>query len=275
MHTVPARLHVLLARDASTAVVIRRGPSRHVAIVGWDRKTDRFKLGQWLYGRIYERRCDLSPDGTHLIYFAMNGRWDSKAKGAWTAVSKAPYLKALVLRAKGDCWNGGGLFLSWREYWLNDGYGHELVHDHSRLKRSVKYPWHEAYGGECPGVYYIRLQRDGWTMQGTAPDGRGGTVTLFEKRVSAHWKLRKRAYATLDRRIGRGCYFDEHQLWNTRTEATLELPKWEWAEIDGGRLVWAEDGKLFSGRLGSKELGSTKQLYDFNGLRFEKLVAPY
>jgi cytochrome bd-type quinol oxidase subunit 2 len=30
-------------------------------------------VGQWLKGRIYERRSDLSPDGKHLIYFAMNG----------------------------------------------------------------------------------------------------------------------------------------------------------------------------------------------------------
>ena len=256
-------------------MVIRRGPSRHVAAIGWDRKTDRFKVGQWLYGRIYERRCDLSPDGKHLIYFAMNGRWDSKAKGAWTALSKAPYLKALTLLAKGDCWNGGGLFLSSKEYWLNDGHGHELLHDDSRLKPSSRFPWHEVYGGECPGVYYIRLQRDGWTMRHTVPDGKGGTVTLFEKHVSAHWKLRKRAYATLDRPIGRGCYFDEHQLWNSRTEASLDLPKWEWAEVDGGRLVWAEDGTLFTGRLGPKGIGSVKQLHDFNALRFEKLGAPY
>ena len=88
---VPPRLHVLLARDAPTAVVIRRGPTRHTAVVGWNRRDDSFKSGQWLYGRIYERRSDLAPDGRHLIYFAMNGRWTSSAKGAWTAISRAPY----------------------------------------------------------------------------------------------------------------------------------------------------------------------------------------
>ena len=244
-------------------------------MIGWDRATDRFKVGQWLYGRIYERRCDLSPDGRHLIYFAMNGRWHSEAKGAWTGVSRAPYVKALTLLAKGDCWHGGGLFLSSKEYWLNDGYGHQVLHDDSRLKRSPEYPWHETYGGECPGVYYIRLQRDGWAMKYTKPDGQGGTITLFEKRVSAHWKLHKLAHATIDRTPGRGCYFDEHQLWNSRTGATLDFPRWEWAEVDGGRMVWAEDGKLFSGRLAAQGLGSIKELYDFNPMHFEKLVAPY
>ena len=92
--SVPARLHVLLAREASTAVVIRRGPTRHTAVIGWNRKTDEFTLGQWLYGRIYERRSDLSPDGQHLIYFAMNGRWHSSVKGSWTALSRAGRLLA-------------------------------------------------------------------------------------------------------------------------------------------------------------------------------------
>ncbi len=67
----------------------------------WDRQCDRFQLGQWLKGRIYERRSDLSPDGKYLIYFAMNGRWQSEACGAWTAISQAPYLKAIAIFPKG------------------------------------------------------------------------------------------------------------------------------------------------------------------------------
>lgn len=204
----------------------------------------------------------------------MNGRWQSKVKGAWTAISAAPYLKAVALFAKGDCWHGGGLFLSSKEYWLNDGCGHEVLHDDTRLKRSAKYPWHEAYGGECPGVYYIRLQRDGWAMKRTVPDGIGG-ITLFEKRISGHWRLRKYAHATIHREAGRGTYFDEHELWNARTETGLMLPKWEWADVDGARLVWAEEGKLYAGRVGATGLGRAKQLYDFNTLGFERLVAPY
>jgi hypothetical protein len=272
--SVPARLHVLLARNAPTAVVIRRGPARHVAAIGWDRTTDEFRVGQWLYGRIYERRCDLSPDGQPLLYFAMNGRWQSKAKGSWTGISRAPYLKALTLFAKGDCWNGGGLFLSSREYWLNGGDGHEVLQDGARLRRSRVHPWHEAYGGECPGVYYIRLQRDGWSMKNTTVED-GDSVTRFEKRVSGHWRLRKRAYASIARRVGRGCYFDEHELWNARSEVTVDLPDWEWAEVDGGRLLWAAQGRLFRGDVGPGGLENIRELCDLDPLRFERLTAPY
>ncbi|HAP39973.1 MAG TPA: hypothetical protein DCQ94_09465, partial [Nitrospira sp.] len=72
MQTFPPRLHVLLAREAPVGLVIRRGPSRQVCTMRWDRRTDTVTLGQWFNGRIYERRCDLSPDGTHFLYFAMD-----------------------------------------------------------------------------------------------------------------------------------------------------------------------------------------------------------
>ena len=66
----PARLHAILAREANKAVVFRRGPSNKTAILEWDLQTDRFKLGQWFYGSLYPYRCDISPDGRHLVYFA-------------------------------------------------------------------------------------------------------------------------------------------------------------------------------------------------------------
>ena len=107
MSKFAARIHILLASDAPMGVVIRRGPSKSVATMLWNRRNDTFELGQWLKGRIYERRSDLSPDGKHLIYFALNGKWQSTVGGSWTAISRAPYLKAIALFAKGDGWHGG------------------------------------------------------------------------------------------------------------------------------------------------------------------------
>jgi hypothetical protein len=208
--TVAARLHVLLAADSRSAVVIRRGPSRHACVIGWNRANDRFEVGQWLYGRIYERRCDLSPDGRHLIYFAMNGRWRSGALGSWTAISRAPYLKAVGLWPKGDCWNGGGLFVANDRFWLNDGCGHQTARQAPSLTHQAECPWAGPYGGECPSVYYPRLRRDGWELVERRPDGAGGRITYFEKRVNEHWLLHKHAHETMHHPIGRECYFDEH-----------------------------------------------------------------
>lgn len=96
----------MLASEASLGLVIRRGPSKRVATFLWARETDQFRLGQWLNGRIYERRSDLAPDGKHFLYFAMNGRWKSEVRGTWTAISRAPCLKALSLFPRGTVGTG-------------------------------------------------------------------------------------------------------------------------------------------------------------------------
>jgi hypothetical protein len=70
------RLYAILARKSSVAVVFRRGPSNSVLLTQWNTDNDTFEHGQWLRGRIYERRCDLSPDGALLLYFA--GKYKSR-----------------------------------------------------------------------------------------------------------------------------------------------------------------------------------------------------
>jgi hypothetical protein len=275
---VPARVHILLARRAATAIVIRRGPSKVVCTMSWDRRKDTFAMGQWLKGRIYERRCDLSPDGRHFIYFAMNGKWTkSDAKGSWSAISKAPYLKALGLWANGSCWNGGGMFLGDREYWLNAfPFGHVEVRAPRGLTRHEAFPFTQSFGGECPGVYYHRLQRDGWSLIRHERRGEGG-VSVFEKSLDHGWVLEKQAHATIHHAVGRGVYFDTHRLYNPRRRATHVLPDAEWADWEAKqtRLVWVRDGVLYEAKLTADGLSAERALYDFNPLRFESIQAPY
>ena len=267
----PARLHVLLAQDAKVGLVIRRGPSKSVCTVLWNRERNTFKLGQWMRGRIYERRSDLSPDGKHFIYFAMNGRWESETKGAWTAISRVPYLNAVDLYAKGDCWHGGGLFLSNCEFWLNDGHGHTELKRASQLRRNPNGHPKDYFGGECLTVYYNRLQRDGWVMGGEEVQ----ETTVFEKKLPKSWTLRKFAFSELNAPTGRGCYWDAHELRQDTTNTVLAFPEWEWADFVDGRLVWASEGQLRAARLGSGTLLGEKLLHDFNGMRFEAIAAPY
>jgi hypothetical protein len=269
-----ARLHVLLSRTAPTGVVIRRGPSKVVCTFGWNRSDDTFFVGQWLRGRVYERRADVSPDGKHLIYFAMNGRWDSETKGAWTAVSRAPYLKALVLLAKGDCWNGGGLFTRDRLYWLNDGYGHELLHDSSEVVRDRAFEPPSIGNNECLGVYFPRLVRDGWQLVRREKRSEQELV-VFEKPLDGYWTLRKLAIATLNHPVGKGVYYDEHELESSRTGHRLAFPDWEWADADRDRLVWAESGMLYAAKVTSEGLKDVRTLRDFNSDEYSRLKAPY
>jgi hypothetical protein len=271
----PPRLHVLLARDAATGVILRRGPSRSVAAIGWDRARDTFTLGQWLRGRIYERRSDLSPDGRHLIYFAMNGRWSSITRGAWTAISRAPYLAAIALFGKGDCWNGGGLFVDDRTYWLNDGYGHEVLADTTAVARAAGRPYPARWGGECPGVYFHRLLRDGWVMrEDLATGARGGHMTVFERPLAHGWTLRKLAHAMTGAPPGKGVYHDEHEL--VRGAEEVMRHDWEWADVDGKRLVWATRGGLWAGQITRDDPAARPVLLrDFTEMAFEAIAAPY
>lgn len=113
----PARLFVLLARNSPVGVVLRRGPSDWVQMIRWDTKKDIFTPGQWFHGRIYEHKCDLSPNGELFIYFAkkFTGIRYIEGKHFWTAISKPPYFTALDIEFQIESWGGGGIFTERRE----------------------------------------------------------------------------------------------------------------------------------------------------------------
>ena len=226
-------------------------------------------------GRIYERRCDLSPDGKHFIYFAMNGRWDSETKGAWTAISRTPYLKAVTLLAKGDCWQGGGLFSSNKSYWLNGGQGHTTLQDSREVRRDSTFTPSANYGAECKGVYYLRLLRDGWKLVKQVNESKWRDVDVFEKSLRGGWVLRKFAHAEIGSPPGKGCYWDEHEIEHAASATIIPCPEWEWAEVDRNWIVWVAGGQLWAGYLRRKELCDMKMLHDFNDMKFEAIAAPY
>ena len=274
----PPRLHVVFASEKPYAVVFRRGPSKKVCTFFWDRKKDTFKLGQWLKGRIYERRADLSPDGKYLIYFAMNGKWNSETRGSWTAISRAPWLKAIELYGKGDCWEGGGLFISKNSYWLNDRYFSDegTLRQSGEVNRDSSYRPNKYFGAEDTGVYYNRLIRDGWKLIGHEEKGSWNSTTLFHKELSKGWILKKIAHEQVGSPKGKGCYWDEHELINEHTDTKISGKDWEWAEMDGKKIVWAEKGCIYRASIHSnKKIGKAKQLFDFNSCEFEEIKAPY
>lgn len=269
----PARVHVLIARDSPYAIVIRRGPARKTCVLGWDRSQSTFTVGQWLKGRIYERRSDISPDGKHWIYFAMNGKWTSETKGAWTAIARTPYLKALDLMGKGNCYYGGGLFIDNQTYWLNDK--HDCLQTSGQFRQGEPDVNLRYYGAECLSVYYPRLERDGWIMRSTTVGETKYEGTLFEKELPKGWKLIKVCYSGIDHPEGKGCYWDEHLLSKPNGEIQT-CSDWEWAEWVDSSITYVERGCLYQiNIMSSDQLGEAKLLHDFNGYKFEAKIAPY
>ncbi len=114
-------LTLYFARLNAKAVILRRGPHKMARLILWDRATDTFEDGQWLRARVYEERCDLSADGAHFIYFALDGRWHGESSGSYSAISRPPYFTAVAFFPQGDCWGSGGWFVDEGRYVLNSG----------------------------------------------------------------------------------------------------------------------------------------------------------
>jgi hypothetical protein len=100
----PPRLHVIPARSAAVAAVLRRGPSDWWNVLRWTLDPPSVEPGAWLRGRLYPRRCDVSHDGRLLAYFAVSGPppWDG-----FFGVSKLPWLRALAAWHVGSTWAYG------------------------------------------------------------------------------------------------------------------------------------------------------------------------
>jgi len=321
----PARLHAILARRGAYAVVFRRGPSDKVAVVGWDRSNDTFTLGQWLRGRIYPLRCDLSPSGKHLIYFAAKyGRENPVEKRiyeelkkrfktvdiwrvdhrlltqaedelrrkkefqkleksedyhdcSWTAISRSPYLKALSIWWNGTGWNGGGLFESEDEYYLNrppERIARTIPGVQDRRFKELEptselvqeFGW--GHHGECWMVYGRRLIRDGWREV----DYENGFA--FEKELPNGWILRKECPAD-DYSPLHEVYWERHLLLDADGKTLIKGKDWRWADFDSyrKRIVYAENGAIYALEL--KLPMSPKLLCDFNGMTYQRIAAPY
>ena len=112
MSVPPPRLAVLAARDASVAVVVRRGPTDWARLSLWDTATDEVEHGGWIHARVPWRRCDLSPDGRLFVAFvADHGRDpDAPLRDTWVAISRPPWWYALALWFNGTTWDCGGFF---------------------------------------------------------------------------------------------------------------------------------------------------------------------
>lgn len=272
---IPARLHVIFARESRRAIVIRRGPSKRVCTIGWDRSNDSFELGQWFKGRVYHYRCDLSPNGKYFIYFAMTGRVPDSLGGSWTAISYAPFLTAVRIYAWGDCWNGGGVFQDDTRYWVNSypKIDNATLSVDDRLKQVSDPPIPVKAGlAECPTIYLPKLVRDGWRLREEkhAPHV---MVSVFEKDVGHGWVLEKSFYL----KVGGGpygqSYFETYRLLHKKLGD--RDCGFEWADWDADRVVFTEAGKLFSLKVTNLGPQDPVLLNDFNDMEFQTSEAPY
>jgi hypothetical protein len=109
-----------------------------------------------------------------------------------------------------------------------------------------------------PSLYGARLLRGGWTME----DLRAQFARRIDyvKPAGAGWDLHHSPETSY--RLSQG-------------QIEADTSGWEWADVDGERLVWATNGCLWAGYMRRDGIQRIKLLRDFNGMSFERLVAPY
>jgi len=281
------RLYAILARNSPFGVVFRRGPSKSVLLIGWNTSDDTFQRGQWLKGRIYERRCDLSPKGDLLLYFAASYR---KPYYSWSAISRPPFLTALALWPKGDGWGGGGHFLSQNRIALNhrdsemrlaEGFSHPSW---LKVKQLGKRP---GWGEDVP-IWEERLERDGWTLvshpTGTKDDF--GARVWMEFTPPIKWRKRnprwpkryslEMSITGLKERDG-PWYLTEHSVARNEVESD-GIGRSEWADwSQSGDLLFTMDGCLYRAPCRGGVLAPLEdamKIADFSKLQFEAREAP-
>jgi hypothetical protein len=156
--TQAARLFVITASEADVAVVFRRGPADWFHLLRWDLSTDKLESGAWFRGSMYPDRCDLSPDGTLLLYFVLQGsKSQTSYTHAWSAVSRVPWMAALGLWPQGTTYGGGGRFVSNRHIVLRTGnVSAHKDHPGIGLKVDPGNPPPQTSSGEVEGCGMVR-----------------------------------------------------------------------------------------------------------------------
>lgn len=287
-----ARLYAIVARNVRRAVVFRRGPAKKTRLIVWNLDEDTLVPGQWFDGRIYERRCDLSPDGSWLAYFAATYR---KPYRTWTAISRSPFFTALALWPKGDAWGGGGLFDGARSFALN----HRGGERDAILWEDIPFPSGFAVagfgshpgGGEDDPIMTARLTRDGWTVTPTQWDERKhwrdkskGMSIAFLPPALRTMRLTRGRTNPLTLRVhphglhetaGRW-YVDTADLVDAAGETVREFGRVDWIDADhNGDILLAREGKLE--RLAHAKFtrgGAPRVIADLNDMRYERIVSP-
>lgn len=270
---VPARIHLLPAKEAPVVIVLRRKPSDVCHVLRWDTETGELRGGSWFRGRLYEHRADVSFDGKYMVYMAAG----AKADETWNGVCEPPFLRTLLDWPNHGTWHGGGVFTAPNLLSANPGYSfgdmRSALENSKRMGKSLPFevavlPPH-GYG-EDEGVLYPRLARDGFVRLGEMPKEEERLATRYQTvcQDDPGWecrptprhpalRLRYRGYNVRLNRPSRVFEFDLPEY------PELLDPDVDWANYDFlGQLVFARAGSLYLYRLEDIALGVPTSVID-------------
>jgi hypothetical protein len=286
---VPARIFVVPSPKSSRAIVIRRGPTRYFAVMGWDRATDEIQLGQWFRGQMYPQESYLSPNGEHFIYSAGNGNPNSETGGFWTAISRYPYLHAITMWPASETYQLGGVFLGNGKF-VRTGQSTWF----RQIKPIVKGVWNkeqlrgavwksdlsqevmEASEDDLEqdrlglkDVYKYKYTSTGWN------DVSCHGATSFQKSLGT-WELHRENVDWAEKRDARESIREKFTFFHELSRETISMDDWDWADVWQDELRFSKAGSLFKAE-SCKKMGfkNVKLIQDFNAMTFQPIRAPY
>jgi hypothetical protein len=280
MGNVPARIHFIVPSNSPKVVVFRRGPSRHTQLLTWNTNTGEIQEGQWFIGKIYTRRSHVSPNGKLLIYFASKFdkkhlNPDNKYTYAWTAISKPPYLTALAIWPKGDCWHGGGIFENNSSVWLNHKPEKAKLHEDYKLpKRLYVKPNPKARGEDFP-IFSKRLKLNGWQLIDKGQTRYEGIKNGFQFSKPMVWEKKTKSYKLQYQLLSMGDsdkigHYNEEFIISSGNDQ-IYIKDCQWANFSNkGELIFAKNGRLYKGHIGKGAL-KEELVADLNGNVFEEI----
>lgn len=260
------KIHVLTRPNTNSALIIVLKSKKASGFFDLNFSSNTVTEGQWIQGKIYPRRCDLSEDGKHIIYFAAKFHIRN-GPTTWTAVSKFPYFTALDFYEKGDTYNGGGLFLSKNKYILNETYAQKELYKNSSFTVTRGKLNNVLLDDETEGLYFPRLIRDGWKDKGESNE-----VRIFKKTYK-HYEISKecRINRLFSNSEKRGFFYDINEFKiNGKVEMRIES---DWMDFKKDKLYWADKGKILSAPLTNIE--NIKVLADLNQYQYKSIIVKY
>jgi hypothetical protein len=228
------RLFGIPALAAPVVAVIRRGPTDWCHVGRWDVADMTYQPGSWVRGALYPQRCDLSPDGQWLASFVLKPSADWPAGGTYLAVSRLPWLTALVAWGTGGTWTSGLHFVDDTDSWPS---APPDVGDAAPLRR--------RYGLAVTRAATFSVERRrGWTETPDTPPRADDDAWDQQRAVS----VEKRSPADPSRRlVAEGWYAAWRSMEPERYgESTYSLDDGSGARVldDVQWADWSADGRL-------------------------------
>ncbi len=239
-----ARIDGLMAAEANIAALIRRGPSKWVRFYVWDFNNDRIVVGDWLEGRVYSRRGDISPDGRYLASYC----------GDAIIFTEPPNADPVAKWSVEGTWGGAGIWTDSHTFnAMPDPYEFEQRIPCPPEIKVVREPYLRNPETE---IFRLRLLKSGWVevLEPADPSDwwhKKKTVAGIETPWAARTIYMSKAFegGKIEYRQNEG--IELAVVIDTRGKIVLHLETTKnhplWIDVDrSGRLVYADQGCLYA-----------------------------